>query len=36
MNDMKEHLLILLWIGLAIVLLFIVSPGDVQIPYAEY
>ena len=36
MKISREALLILLWLAIGIALLFFVSPGDVEIPYAEY
>lgn len=36
MKISKEILLIALWLAIGAALLFYVSPGDVDIPYAEY
>ena len=36
MKNYKEYLLIAMWLAIGIALLFYVSPGDVDIPYAEY
>lgn len=36
MKISREVLLILLWLAIGAALLFFVSPGDVEIPYAEY
>lgn len=36
MKISREVLLILLWLAIGLALLFFVSPGDVEIPYAEY
>ena len=36
MKITKEHLLILFWLAIGTALLFHVSPGDVEMPYAQY
>lgn len=36
MKISREILITALWIAIGIVLLHVVSPGDVEIPYAEY
>lgn len=36
MKISREILLIALWLVIAMALLTVVSPGDVQLPYAEY
>lgn len=36
MTIITERLLIIFWLGLAVVLLMIVSPGDVYVPYAQF
>lgn len=36
MKNSREYLLIAIWLVIGLVLLGYVSPGDVEIPYAEY
>ena len=36
MKNLREYLLIVLWLAIGFGLLHVVSPGDVEIPYAEY
>jgi hypothetical protein len=36
MKIVTERVLIIMWLGIAFVLLLFVTPGDVYVPYAQY